>query len=194
MKTLIALALFTALVIPIACHGDPAGLGILPAKTPEKMPGDEFNEILVHAADRLFIGGQPTEQGFKDMAADGVTLVVNLRTHYEMDNRDIVPFDEAALLESLGMRYVHIPSGGPDTPYKPEMVEEFARAVAEAEGNVLLHCTVAWRASHLYTAYLYRHAGLTLNEAVNHGRQINLGDFPLEAFLGGTLSVSASDE
>jgi uncharacterized protein (TIGR01244 family) len=194
MKTLFALGLLTAMIIPIACHGDPAGLGIQPAQMPEKLPGDEFNEILVQAADRLYIGGQPTERGFRDMAADGVTLVVNLRTDYEMDNRDIVPFDEAALLKSLGVRYVHIPSGGPDTPYTPAMVDEFARAVAEAEGKVLMHCTVAWRASHLYTAYLYRHAGLTLNEAVNHGRQINLGDFPLEAFLGGTLSVAVSDE
>lgn len=190
MKSFFALAAVTALAITLPCHAGAAGADA----QPEKMPGDEFNEILVKAGDRLYIGGQPTEQGFKDMAAAGVTLVVNLRTDYEMNNRDIVPFDEAALVKSLGMTYVHIPSGGPDTPYSPEMVSEFASAVGATEGKVLLHCTVAWRASHLFTAYLHRYAGLTLNEAVSHGREINLGDFPLEEFLGGTLSVTVSDD
>lgn len=154
---------------------------------PVPQPSAEFREVLVSVGDDLFIAGQPTEQGLLDMAAAGVTTVFNLRTRQEMDNRDVVPFDEAAMLEELGMRYVHVPSGGPDTPYAPEMVELFDAALADAEGRVLLHCTVAWRASHLYTAWLFRYGGLTLAQAVAHGRAINLGQLPLEGFLGEPL-------
>lgn len=161
---------------------------------PVVQPTAEFREILVQVGDDLYIAGQPTEQGLRDMAAVGVTTVVNLRTDQEMDNRDVVPFDEAALLESLGIRYVHIPSGGPDTAYAPEMVAQFDDALKSAEGRVLLHCTVAWRASHLYTAWLYRYGGLTLEAAVDHGRAINLSQLPLAGFLGEPLTISVGSQ
>lgn len=161
---------------------------------PVSQPSAEFREVLVSVGDDLFIAGQPSEQGLLDMAAAGVTTVFNLRTHQEMDNRDVVPFDEAALLEELGIRYVHVPAGGPDTPYTPEMVERFNVTLANAEGKVLLHCTVAWRASHLYTAWLFRYGGLTLAQAVAHGRAINLGQLPLEGFLGEPLINEAEPQ
>ena len=175
-------------------------LASLPAAAGESVPmpvlqaTDEFREILVRVGDDLYIAGQPTEQGLRDMAAAGVTTVVNLRTDQEMDNRDVVPFDEAALVDSLDIRYVHVPSGGPDTAYAPDMVAQFDEALRAAKGGVLLHCTVAWRASHLYTAWLYRYGGLTLNEAVEHGRAINLGQLPLEGFLDERLIISVGGQ
>ena len=50
--------------------------------------------------------------------------------------------------------------------------------------------TVAWRASHLWTAYLHTHRGLSLSEAILHGRAINLGQLPVEGFLGQQLQLS----
>lgn len=162
-------------------------------RMPEVLPSQEFRQVLARVGDDLYIGGQPTEQGLRDLRQQGVTTVINLRTHAEMNDRSIVPFDEAGLLEALGMRYIHIPSGGPETPYSAAMVERFAAALAGADGKVLLHCTVAWRASHLYSAYLYRHAGLSLDAAVAHGRAINLGQWPLEGFLGEPISFEVAD-
>jgi uncharacterized protein (TIGR01244 family) len=184
MKTVIAVA-----TLGLACITAFAAAQELPV--PQALPADEFNNILVRANEKLFIAGQPTEQGLDDLAAAGVTTVVNLRTEFEMNDRSMVGFDESAYVADLGLRYVHIPSGGPDTPYAAQMVDRFAEAMEEAEGRVLLHCTVAWRASHLYTAYLYRYRGLTLNEAIRHGRAINLGNLPLEGFLGAKLSFDA---
>ena len=161
---------------------------------PETLPPHEFNQVFASVGDELFIAGQPTEQGLRELKAAGVTTVVNLRTGFEMDDRNIVPFDEAALLDELGMTYVHIPSGGPDTPYSAAMVERFAAVLDHADGKVLLHCTVAWRASHLYTAYLHRYLGLTLSEAVQHGRRINLGNLPLEGFLGSSIEFRVTEE
>jgi uncharacterized protein (TIGR01244 family) len=161
---------------------------------PSALPTDNFREVLVQAGDRLFIAGQPTEAGLEQMVDAGVVTVVNLRTHREMDDRNVVPFDEAAKAAELGLDYVHIPSGGPETPYRPDMVAAFAEALDAADGKVLLHCTVAWRASHLYVSYLHRYQGLPLAEAIRHGQAINLGTLPLEGFLGEPLRIEVGSE
>src|SRR5690348_12788099 len=102
----------------------------------------------------VFIGGQPTEAGLREMREQGVTTVVNLRTPEEMKR---IGFDEAALAKELGMKYVHIPMRGTATnPYGPKQLDAFVAALNAADGKVLLHCTVAWRASHLWAAYLIR--------------------------------------
>lgn len=158
---------------------------------PEKLDAEGFREVLVQVGD-VYISGQPTPAGLERLQALGVTTVVNLRTAREMDSREIVPFDEAEVLATLGMNYVHIPAGGPATPYAPAMVEQFATALAAADGKVLLHCTVAWRASHLWTAYLTQYKDVALADAVAHSRQINLGELPLEGFLGERLLMQTA--
>jgi hypothetical protein len=70
-------------------------------------------------------------------------------------------------------------------------LDTFAEAMASADGKVLLHCTVAWRASHLWAAYLIRERKVPVATALEQTRQINLMDDmrmgdqqPLEGFLG----------
>ena len=149
----------------------------------------------VSVGDNLFIGGQPTEKALRELRAKGVTVVVNLRTPEEM--KTAVTFDEKALIEQLGMKYVHIPGrGGPPYPYAPEAVAKFTDAVKNANGKVLLHCTVAWRASHLWAAYLIKEKGIVVDSALANARAINLmddhrmgpaGRQPVEDYLGRDL-------
>jgi len=64
--------------------------------------------------------------------------------------------------------------------------------MASADGKVLLHCTIAWRASHLWAAYLIRERKTPVATALSQARLINLMDDmrmggdqqPLEGFLG----------
>ena len=155
---------------------------------PEKLDRDDFQAVIADTG-RVMVAGQPSESALRELAANGVTTVVNLRTQPEMDNRNAVPFDEAALLEELGITYVHIPLGRPDTPYTPAAVDQFAKVMEEADGEVLLHCTVAWRASHLWAAYLVKHKGYSLEDAIAHADAINLNGYrspgkqPIELFL-----------
>jgi uncharacterized protein (TIGR01244 family) len=152
-------------------------------------PAGLFQAKFVSVGDDVFIAGQPTEKGLRDLRAKGVTTVVNLRMPDEMAR---VGFDEAALAKELGIRYVHIPlSGKPENPYGPKALDTFAAAMASADGKVLLHCTVAWRASHLWAAYLIRDRNVPVTTALSQARQINLMDDmrmsaqqPLEGFLG----------
>jgi protein tyrosine phosphatase (PTP) superfamily phosphohydrolase (DUF442 family) len=95
------------------------------------------------------------------------------------------------------MRYVYIPvRAGTDRPYSPETLDRFAEAVRKANGKVLLHCTIAWRASHLWAAYLIRERGIPVEDALANARLINLMDThrmnpggrqPVEEFLGRSI-------
>src|SRR5215472_12548137 len=149
-----------------------------------------FQDKFVSVGDDMFIGGQPTEKGLRELRAKGVTTVVNLRMPEEMAQ---VKFDEAALVKELGMKYVQIPMRGtPENPYGPKQLDTFAAAMASADGKLLLHCTIAWRASHLWAAYLIRDRKMPVETVLSQARAINLMDTmrmgvdqqPLEGFLG----------
>jgi uncharacterized protein (TIGR01244 family) len=150
-----------------------------------------FQAKYAKVGDDVFIGGQPTEKALRDLRGKGVTTVVNLRTPEEMTRA--VRFDEPALVKELGMKYVHIPMRGTaEYPYGPQALDTFAAAMSAADGKVLLHCTIAWRASHLWAAYLIRERKMPVTTALAQARQINLMDDmrmgdgiqPLEGFLG----------
>ncbi len=155
---------------------------------PEQIDATGFRAVLAVAGD-LYISGQPDSASFSRLKGEGVTTVINLRTSQEMSNRSAVPFDEQVVVEALGMRYVHIPLGGADTPYTPEAVQKFADALHAAEGKVLLHCTVAWRASHMLAAYLIRFKGMPTAQALACAKAVNFGELPVEGLLGKEMVI-----
>lgn len=166
----------------------------LPA--PAKLENEgRFQSTFARVGEDVFIAGQPTERGLRELRDQGVTTVVNLRTPEEM-KRD-VHFDEPALVAQLGMKYVYLPVRGNDEfPYSPQTVTAFSQALEHATGKVLLHCTIAWRASHLWAAYLISQRGVPVDSALANARAINLMDMhhpadggpqPVEAFLGRRL-------
>jgi len=153
-----------------------------------------FQARFARVGEDVFVAGQPTERALREMRDQGVTTVVNLRTPEEMKNN--VDFDEQGLVAQLGMRYVFLPVRGNDEfPYSPETLAKFKEAVSKANGKVLLHCTVAWRASHLWAAYLIDR-GIPVDSALANARAINLmddhrmgsnGRQPVEDFLNRSL-------
>jgi uncharacterized protein (TIGR01244 family) len=166
----------------------------LPAPVPLDTTG-MFQAKFVRVGDDIFIGGQPTEKALRELKAQGVTVVVNLRTPEEM--KSAVKFDEPAVIQQLGMRYVYIPMrGNAEYPYSPDAVAKLDEAVRSANGKVLLHCTIAWRASHLWAAYLIKDRGVPVETALTNARAINLMDTmrmgvsgrqPVEDFLNQSL-------
>jgi uncharacterized protein (TIGR01244 family) len=193
------LAAFTAMsaVMSGVCGAQhltgPHPTGAMPAPVALETHG-QFQEKFARVGDDVFISGQPTEQALRDLRAQGVTTVVNLRTPEEMSTR--VSFDEAALIKNLGMEYVYLPvRGNAEFPYSPETVKSFAAVMSGAKGKVLLHCTIAWRASHLWAAYLIQYRDVPVATALQQARMINLMDDmrmdgdrqPVEAFLGRSL-------
>ena len=189
---IVAALLVTALAIPTGAQqiAGKGRSGAVPAPVSQDTTG-MFQAQFVKVGDDMFIGGQPTERALRELRAKGVTTVVNLRTPEEMTRA--VNFDEAALIKELGMKYVYIPMrGNAEFPYGPKALDTFAAAMSEADGKVLLHCTVAWRASHLWAAYLIRERKMPVATVLAQTRSINLmddmrmgdGTQPLEGFLG----------
>ena len=152
-----------------------------------------FQDRIARVGDNMYVSGQPSQDAIRELKSRGVTTIVNLRTPEEMAK---IGFDEAELAKSLGIKYVYLPVRGNEKfPYSPDTVTKFAAAMKEADGAVLLHCTVGWRASHLWTAYLIQERGVPVEKAIDSGHAINLmddhhmvdGRQPVENFLGKDL-------
>ncbi len=171
----------------------PHPMGNVPAPVALDNRG-RFQDKFARVGDEVFISGQPTAQALRDLRDQGVTTVVNLRSPPEMAK---VSFDEAALVKELGMEYVYLPMRGtPELPYSPAAVKSFADAMSNAKGKVLLHCTIAWRASHLWAAYLIQYRDVPVATDLEQARSINLMDDyrmdgdrqPVESFLGRSVA------
>lgn len=150
---------------------------------PQALQWKEFRGITYQAGD-LYIAGQPLSQAAMDhLKTAGVTDIVNLRTPEEMADRKSTPIEEEKLSASLNIAYHHLPSGGEKHPYSDDTVAAFAEVLDLAEGPVFLHCNSGRRAAHLWVAYLVRHQGMSLSDAVTLGKSANFGAVPLEGYL-----------
>lgn len=188
-------SLLVGVLCSIPCIGQEAEtetrveIGIEPDALPRELSGFEGEIRGLWRDGRVFIAGQPDETALARFKKLGVTAVVNLRTTAEMEDRERVPFDEAAVVDSLGMEYIHIPLGGDDHPYTPMAVERFADVLFRHEGLVLLHCTVGWRASYMWSAYLVSDQGFSLGAAMARGDSMAIGDLPIEGLLGRPIDL-----
>ena len=164
-----------------------------PFNEPQREQVEGFQDYFAQVAPNVYVAGQPNAEALKAMKERGITRVINIRTSQEMDNRAVVPYDEAAEVAALGLEYVHIPMGGPDTPYSSDGLAKVAHALESSEGPVLLHCTMAWRASHLWAAYLVSNHGYNVANAVEIGKKMNMGGYPFAEFLERSISLEASE-
>lgn len=96
---------------------------------------------------RLTTSGQPTEDQLCELAALGVTDVINLGLH---THKQALP-DEASSLRRLGIAYIHIP-----VDFARPTEQDFAHFCAAmdtvGERRVHVHCIANMRVS----AFLYR--------------------------------------
>lgn len=138
---------------------------------------------------RVYIGGQPDEDALRALPGRGITAVINLRTAREMGDTNRVPFDEAALVDSLDLEYVWIPLGDREHPYSPAVVDSFAVALERHPGPVLLHCRSGNRVSYLWAAYLVRHRGWDVSSAYARGEAIGISRSRFAKLLDRDLMV-----
>jgi len=92
----------------------------------------------VKPVDGLTSAGQPDAAGFKVFADQGYTTVIDLRTAGE--DRGL---DEPAVVESLGMDYVHLPIDRDGINF--ESAKTLDSLIEAADGPVLVHCGSANR-------------------------------------------------
>ena len=100
-----------------------------PAATPAPIAGiDNLRAV----DDRLWRGAAPTTDGYRSLAAAGISTVVDLRAEEGIEG-------DGDTVRQLGMKFVHIPVRDGQAP-STEEVEAFLQATRQAEGPVFVHC------------------------------------------------------
>lgn len=130
------------------------------------------DHVEVHADGDMLICAQPSEELLRELADQGVRLVINCRTAREMTTAGIA---EAALVKRLGMKYAEIPMGGSEG-YGPEQVAALARILDArgSDGKTLMHCASGGRSAQLWVAYLVKHQGLSVDAAEARVREAGM--------------------
>lgn len=132
-----------------------------------------YNALVV--SDTLITGGQPTADQLRDAAAEGFAAVINLATTNPPHSLE----GEGALVESLGMEYVHIPVDW-NNPTDADFAA-FEAAVNRLSGEkVLIHCAANYRVTAFYSLFGRKYLGWTGEQAAAFRVQIWAGsDYPI---------------
>jgi uncharacterized protein (TIGR01244 family) len=117
----------------------------------------------------VLIGSQPTEEALATLAAEGYTTVVTTRADDEID------WDEQAVVESLGMRFVRIAMPSPVTDITDAQVMRLDSVLGSADGPVVLHCGSGNRVSGLWATWLAAERGFEPDEALRLAELAGMG-------------------
>ncbi len=132
----------------------------------------------VELDDRLATAGQPDEDQLRELATAGYGVVINLGL---MDPRYCLA-DEAGLVQSLGLRYHHIP-----VDFKAprlEDLQQFIHAMDAGQGQrCFVHCAANYRVSVFVALYRQLRYGWRMEQADAHIRRVWQPDEVWAAFI-----------
>jgi len=116
--------------------------------------------------ERFFRGGQPKERDYKDLAALGIKTVVDLRDDPEEYEKPMV--------ESLGMKYVHIPMVAKKYPTE-EATKAFLKLTGDpSTGKFFVHCAGGrHRTGAMGAVYRYRFYNWNFDQVYKEMKQFD---------------------
>ena len=134
--------------------------------------------------EKLSSSGMPTAEQMKELADAGVKVVINLAL---TTSPGALP-DEASLVESLGMKYIHIPVEW-NSPTNQNLDGFFTAMNEHKQEKVLVHCQANYRASAFVMLYRVLRQGWKKEDAFPiMERMWNPEDFPVwQKFIDETL-------
>ena len=125
--------------------------------------------------ERLSSSGMPTTEQMKSVADAGVKVVINLALRTSQGALE----NEGAVVESLGMKYIHIPVEWSD-PTRQNLEDFFNAMDTHKHENVLVHCQANYRASSFIMLYRVLRLGWKKEEAIPVMEKMwNPEDFPV---------------
>ena len=107
-------------------------------------------------------GGQPTIMQLAEIAEANYSAIVNLAMH---DSDNAIP-EEADIVSSLGMEYIHIPVPF-EAPTSNHLKEFFNVMDSFEEKKVFVHCAVNARVSAFMHQYLTLKKGVSSEKATS---------------------------
>jgi protein tyrosine phosphatase (PTP) superfamily phosphohydrolase (DUF442 family) len=131
----------------------------------------------------LATSGQPTEAQIAALAADGVKAIINLALH---DDPRYSLRDEAGLVKSLGMEYIHIPIPF-DAPAEADLLKFFDAMDRHSHSTLLVHCAANKRVSAFLGLYFAIRKGRPVDEAFALMREVWQPDLVWSSFISDML-------
>jgi uncharacterized protein (TIGR01244 family) len=125
--------------------------------------------------EKLSSSGMPTAEQMKSVAEAGVQVVINLALKTSQGALE----NEDQLVESLGMKYIHIPVEWSE-PTRQNLEDFFNAMEAHKDEKVLVHCQANYRASSFIMLYRVHRLGWKKEDAIPvMERMWNPEDFPV---------------
>jgi len=138
---------------------------------------------------RISTSGQPSEWQFEAIAEAGFEVVINLGLHD--DPRYALP-DEAAVVGSLGMDYIHIPVRF-EAPAEAELLNFFTVLESHAHRKVLIHCAANKRATAFLGLFRVVRQGWPIDAAFAPMRSVWKPEAVWSAFISAILAKYHQD-
>ena len=119
--------------------------------------------------DHVYRGAQPSDGGFKSLAALGVKTIIDLRGEGGRSH------EEEAAVKTAGMRYVSVPMRGLSAPSADDMAKVLALLDDPSAGPVFLHCKRgADRTGTVVACYRIKHDRWDNQKALEEARSLGM--------------------
>lgn len=127
---------------------------VIPVRSKSQSVENIYNYLQI--SEELCTSGQPREEEFELIRAAGYKTIINLAPTHVIENS---LRDEAQIVSSLGLDYVHIPVDFKN-PTEKKFEQFSASYQAVAAGKTWVHCAANMRVS----AFIYRYRCAILEE------------------------------
>lgn len=170
---LLLLSAVTALVFPLLLA--PAVLADNATKTPKLEAAELGSTRNVHSFGKTLLCGQPAAEDFAEAKRRGIETIITLRQPGEVE------WDEADVVNRLGLQFHRFGFGAPDT-LTNSVFDGALRILADSQQQpVMLHCGSANRVGAVWLAHRVLNDGITLEEARQEAKTVGLRTAAYEA-------------
>ena len=122
----------------------------------------------VHSFGKTMLCGQPSAAEFADAKKRGIKTVITLREKSEID------WDEAAVLEQLGLNFYQLGFRAPDS-LSPAIIEKTVTIMGDPKRTpVMLHCASANRVGALWLAHRVLNDKISIETARKEAKIVGL--------------------
>ncbi|MFC7331697.1 TIGR01244 family sulfur transferase [Rhodocista pekingensis] len=144
--------------------------------------GDAMDLKARQLEDTVFTAPQISEDDIAEAARQGFKAIINNRPDGEEPGQ--LDHERAAAAAARnGLAYAYVPVDA--RTMGPAVVDAFARALAEVEGPVLLHCRTGTRSTHLWAMAATRDGRFTPDEVTARAARAGYDLEPLRPVLAG---------
>lgn len=122
----------------------------------------------LHRAGDVYLGGQPTREGFAALKALGVKTIVTMRHQAETPE-----FNEQVLVESLNMAFVRLPWAG-EHELTDKLLDKYRTLLRSVNTPTFVHCEIGNRVGAVWLVFRALDHGVSVKQSLKEAKTIGL--------------------